>query len=99
MLRFVELIRGGTCVCEQYLALVFWRLAGGVLTIALGLWHVTRRQTARLKIPYGVAIAVAGLWTIASADPAQWHDPKAWVGPNGGKPHITYSNHAPGAAQ
>jgi prepilin peptidase CpaA len=79
--------------------LIVMALAGGVLTIALGLWHVTRRQTARLKIPYGVAIAVAGLWTIASADPAQWHDPKAWVGPNGGKPHITYSNHVPGAAQ
>jgi prepilin peptidase CpaA len=75
--------------------LIVMALAGGVLTIALGMWHVTRRQTGRLKIPYGVAIALAGLWTIASADAAHWHDPKAWAGPNGGMPHITYSGHAP----
>ena len=78
--------------------LIVMALAGGVLTVALGMWHITRRQTGRLKIPYGVAIALAGLWTIASADAAHWHDPKAWAGPNGGAPHITYSVHGPVAA-
>ena len=39
-------------------------LLGGLLTIVLGGWHVMRRQTHKLAIPYGVAIAAAGLWTI-----------------------------------
>src|SRR6218665_726041 len=36
-------------------------LLGGVLTIAFGAWHVTRRRKDRLAIPHGVAIAAAGL--------------------------------------
>lgn len=79
--------------------LIVMALAGGVLTIALGIWHVTRRSKEKLKIPYGVAIALAGLWTIASADAAHWHDASAWVGATGGAPHITVSVHAPNAAQ
>ena len=39
-------------------------LLGGVLTIAFGAWHVMRRQREKLAIPYGVAISLAGLWTI-----------------------------------
>ena len=39
-------------------------LLGGVLTIAFGTWHVMRRQREKLAIPYGVAISLAGLWTI-----------------------------------
>jgi len=35
-----------------------------VLTIAFGCWHIARRNRDRLAIPYGVAIAFAGLWTI-----------------------------------
>lgn len=50
----------------------FWRLLvmmallGGVLTLAFGAWHVLRRQKHKIAIPYGVAIALAGLWTIGS---------------------------------
>ena len=44
--------------------IVVMALAGGVLTIALGSWHIARRNRDRLAIPYGVAIAFAGLWTI-----------------------------------
>lgn len=41
-------------------------LLGGVLTIILAAWHKIRRERERLAIPYGVAIASAGLWTLAS---------------------------------
>lgn len=41
--------------------LVIMALVGGVLTIVLGVWHVMRHRKDRLAIPYGVAIAVAGL--------------------------------------
>jgi prepilin peptidase CpaA len=40
-------------------------LAGGVLTFVMVLWHTARRQKDRLAIPYGVAIAFAGLWVLA----------------------------------
>ena len=33
----------------------------------MGAWHVTRRRKDRLAIPYGVAIALAGLWVIGAA--------------------------------
>ncbi len=36
------------------------------IVVILGLTHVVRRQKSRLRIPYGVAISVAGLWVIAS---------------------------------
>jgi prepilin peptidase CpaA len=41
-------------------------LLGGVLTIAFGAWHVMRRRKDRLAIPYGVAIASAGLWVLTT---------------------------------
>ncbi|MCU0947078.1 MAG: prepilin peptidase [Porphyrobacter sp.] len=40
-------------------------IAGGVLTLAMGAWHVARRQRHKLAIPYGVAIAFGGLWVLA----------------------------------
>lgn len=40
-------------------------VVGGVLTIVFGAWHIARRQKDKIAIPYGVAIAGAGLWTIA----------------------------------
>jgi prepilin peptidase CpaA len=46
--------------------LVMMALVGGVLTIALGAWHVVRRQKDKLAIPYGVAIAIAGLWVLGT---------------------------------
>jgi prepilin peptidase CpaA len=74
-------------------------LAGGVLTIVLAMWHITRRQTGRLKIPYGVAIALAGLWTIASADAAHWNDAAIATAPHPTVVHFTAAGHAPGGTK
>ena len=52
---------------------VVMALAGGVLTIVMGAWHVTRRRKDRLAIPYGVAIAFAALWVIGT-------EGSAWAG-------------------
>jgi prepilin peptidase CpaA len=41
-------------------------LLGGVLTIAFGSWHLIHRRRERLAIPYGVAIATAGLWVLST---------------------------------
>jgi prepilin peptidase CpaA len=46
--------------------LIVMALAGGVLTIVMGVWHVMRRQRERLSIPYGVAISFGGLWVLAA---------------------------------
>ena len=46
--------------------LIMMALLGGVLTLAFGAWHVMRRRKDRIAIPYGVAIALAGLWVIAA---------------------------------
>lgn len=46
--------------------LLVMAIAGGVLTILFGCWHVIRRRRERIAIPYGIAIAGAGLWVIAS---------------------------------
>jgi prepilin peptidase CpaA len=45
---------------------VMMALIGGVLTILFAAWHVMRRQREKLAIPYGVAIAMAGLWTLST---------------------------------
>lgn len=45
--------------------LLVMALAGGVITIVMGAWHVARRQKHKLAIPYGVAIAFGGLWVLA----------------------------------
>jgi prepilin peptidase CpaA len=66
-----------------------------VLTVALGMWHVTRRSKERLKIPYGVAIALAGLLTIGRTDAAHWHDASALAGPGNGAVHVTAAVHGP----
>lgn len=44
--------------------LVVMALVGGFLTILFYAWHTMRRRRDQLAIPYGVAIALAGLWTI-----------------------------------
>lgn len=46
--------------------LVMMALVGGLLTLVMGAWHITRRQRDRLAIPYGVAIATAGLWVLGT---------------------------------
>ncbi|RPF72814.1 A24 family peptidase [Aurantiacibacter spongiae] len=45
---------------------IMMALLGGLLTLGFGAWHIMRRQKDRIAIPYGVAIAMAGLWVIAS---------------------------------
>lgn len=45
--------------------LVIMSFAGGVLTVATVLWSRMRNPTATPEIPYGVAIAFAGLWLIS----------------------------------
>ena len=47
--------------------LVMMALLGGVLTIVFGARHVMRRQRERLAVPYGVAIALAGLWVLGTS--------------------------------
>lgn len=50
---------------EWFLRLiVVMALVGGVLTIVMGAWHIMRRQRHKIAIPYGVAIAIAGLWVL-----------------------------------
>ena len=46
--------------------LVIMALVGGLLTLVCGAWHIARRRRDRIAVPYGVAIASAGLWTLAS---------------------------------
>lgn len=41
-------------------------LLGGALTLAVAAWHIARRQRGRVAVPYGVAIAAAGLWILTS---------------------------------
>ena len=47
--------------------LIVMALLGGVLTLGFGAWHVMRRQREKLAIPYGVAIAMAGLWVLGTS--------------------------------
>jgi prepilin peptidase CpaA len=42
-------------------------LVGGVLTLVFGAWHIMRRQREKIAIPYGVAIAMAGLWVLGTS--------------------------------
>lgn len=52
---------------QPYLKLlVIMALVGGIVTIVFGSWHIMRRETDKLKVPYGIAIATAGLWIIAT---------------------------------
>lgn len=50
---------------EYMQLLLIMAVTGGVLTMMLVFWHVARRQRDRIAVPYGVAIAVGGLWTLA----------------------------------
>ena len=53
--------------------LIVMAIGGGVLTIVLGMWHITRRRRDQIKIPYGVAIAGAGLWALSPTLGAAMH--------------------------
>lgn len=43
---------------------VIMSIAGGILTIFMAMIHKIRRSEEKLEIPYGVAIAFAGLWIL-----------------------------------
>jgi prepilin peptidase CpaA len=45
--------------------LVLMSIAGGVLTLAILVWHRVQRREGRPEIPYGVAIAFGGLAVLA----------------------------------
>ena len=45
--------------------LIIMALIGGALTIVVAGWHRIARRPGRVQIPYGVAIAAAGLWVLA----------------------------------
>lgn len=45
--------------------IVLMALVGGALTIAVAGWHRIARRPGRVQVPYGVAIAAAGLWVLA----------------------------------
>lgn len=45
--------------------IIIMALAGGVLTIIMGAYHFMKRQRDKLAVPYGVAIAFAGLWILS----------------------------------
>ncbi|WP_324828243.1 A24 family peptidase [Qipengyuania zhejiangensis] len=45
---------------------VIMAIVGGVLTIVFGAYHIMRRRKDRIAIPYGLAIAAAGLWVLGT---------------------------------
>lgn len=44
--------------------LVMMSILGGVLTLVMVVVHRLRKSQVKLEVPYGVAIAAAGLWAI-----------------------------------
>lgn len=46
--------------------LMVMALVGGVLTLVLAIWHFAKKRKDRLAVPYGVAIAIAGLWALGT---------------------------------
>ncbi|MCY1672383.1 prepilin peptidase [Novosphingobium sp. SL115] len=52
--------------------LLMMSIIGGLLTIVMAAWHFTRTRRRDAKIPYGVAIAAAGLITLAPTLEAGW---------------------------
>ena len=46
--------------------IVMMALIGGLVTILFAAWHLMNRRKDRLQVPYGIAIAAAGLWVIST---------------------------------
>ncbi|WP_260484314.1 A24 family peptidase [Sphingomicrobium flavum] len=44
---------------------IIMSLAGAILTLAYWAHHKIRRKEGKVKVPYGVAIAIGGLWNLA----------------------------------
>ncbi|MEO1045632.1 MAG: prepilin peptidase [Pseudomonadota bacterium] len=49
---------------EMLKLVIIMSIAGGVLTIFMAMIHKIRRSEDKLEIPYGIAIAFAGLWMV-----------------------------------
>jgi len=47
--------------------LIVMALVGGVLTLFIGAWKIARRRRNEISVPYGVAIATAGLWVLGTS--------------------------------
>jgi prepilin peptidase CpaA len=45
--------------------LMVMAILGGLLTLGMMIRHKLRKDESPLEVPYGIAIALAGLWTIA----------------------------------
>lgn len=45
--------------------LMIMALAGGALTLIMGVSHVMRRRKEKIQVPYGVAIAFGALWVLS----------------------------------
>ena len=43
---------------------VMMAMFGGGLSVVLAAWHLWRRRSDRLTVPYGVAISAASLWIV-----------------------------------
>jgi len=50
---------------ETLTLIVVMSIAGGLLTVAVLVRHRLRRKEGRPEVPYGVAIAVGGMWLLA----------------------------------
>lgn len=46
--------------------LLMMALLGGLLTIVVACWHRIAARPGKVQIPYGVAIACAGLWVLST---------------------------------
>lgn len=46
--------------------LVMMSLAGGLITLIFGGWHIVRRCEGKVAVPYGIAISIGGLWVLAT---------------------------------
>jgi prepilin peptidase CpaA len=44
--------------------LLIMSLIGGVITLGMWIGHKARKSREKLEVPYGIAIAIAGLWAI-----------------------------------
>jgi prepilin peptidase CpaA len=50
---------------ETLTLIVVMSIAGGLLTLVVLAGHRLRRKEGRPEVPYGVAIAVGGMWLLA----------------------------------
>jgi prepilin peptidase CpaA len=46
--------------------IIVMALLGGLLTLLFGAIHLARKRQGQVKVPYGVAISMAGLWVLVS---------------------------------